>query len=235
TYRSLGRLWIGGTIRQGLGSRRPSTDSRRNRIAMRRPTRTTPKGAQARTRVIKEATRVFARDGYRAGSMSKIADAAGLTQQGLLHYFPNKSALLLAVVAERERATAAFLEDDSGSGSVLDGFVAALRHNIEEPNLVELMAVLSAESTSPDHPTHDWFVERYDGLVARLAEGVAQEQASGRWIGVEPPEQAARMIIAMADGLRLQRLLGHPELDHAEMLETFLDGLRSGVGEPPSR
>lgn len=202
---------------------------------MRRPTRTTPKGAQARTRVIKEATRVFARDGYRAGSMSKIADAAGLTQQGLLHYFPNKSALLLAVVAERERATAAFLEDDSGSGSVLDGFVAALRHNIEEPNLVELMAVLSAESTSPDHPTHDWFVERYDGLVARLAEGVAQEQASGRWIGVEPPEQAARMIIAMADGLRLQRLLGHPELDHAEMLETFLDGLRSGVGEPPSR
>jgi len=202
---------------------------------MRRPTRTTPKGAQARARVIKEATRVFARDGYRAGSMSKIADAAGLTQQGLLHYFPNKSALLLAVVAERERATAAFLEDDSGSGSVLDGFVAALRHNIEEPNLVELMAVLSAESTSPDHPTHDWFVERYDGLVARLAEGVAQEQASGRWIGVEPPEQAARMIIAMADGLRLQRLLGHPELDHAEMLETFLDGLRSGVGEPPSR
>src|SRR5699024_9803331 len=192
------------------------------------------------------------------------ADAAGLTPQGLLHYFPNKSALLLAVVAERERATAAFLEDDSGSGSVLDGFVAALRHNIEEPNLVELMAVLSAESTSPDHPTHDWFVERYDGLVARLAEGVAQEQASGRWIGgeppgqaartsramadgprraraagrwigVEPPEQAARMIIAMADGLRLQRLLGHPELDHAEMLETFLDGLRSGVGEPPSR
>src|SRR5690625_7120477 len=84
---------------------------------MRRPTRTTPKGAQARARVIKEATRVFARAGYRAGSMSKIADAAGLTQQGLLHYFPNKSALLLAVVAERERATAAFLEDDSGSGS----------------------------------------------------------------------------------------------------------------------
>src|SRR5699024_4502158 len=81
--------------------------------------------------------------------MSKIADAAGLTQQGLLHYFPNKSALLLAVVAERERATAAFLEDDSGSGSVLDGFVAALRHNIEEPNLVELMAVLSGRARAP--------------------------------------------------------------------------------------
>src|SRR5699024_2164328 len=120
-----------------------------------------------------------------------------------------------------------------------DGFVAALRHNIEEPNLVELMAVLSAESTSPDHPTHDWFVERYDGLVARLAEGVAQEQASGRWIGVEPPEQAARMIIAMADGLRLQRLLGHPELDHAEMLETFRTGCAPGsasrrAGEHPT-
>src|SRR5699024_6421100 len=143
--------------------------------------------------------------------------------------------LLLAVVAERERATAAFLEDDSGSGSVLDGFVAALRHNIEEPNLVELMAVLSAESTSPDHPTHDWFVERYDGLGGRPPDGVSQAPAAGRWSGAAPREQAARMTIALADGLRLQRLLGQPELDHAEMLETFLDGLRAGVGEPPSR
>lgn len=201
---------------------------------MRRPTRTTPKGAEARARVITEATRVFARDGYRAGSLSRIADAAGLTQQGLLHYFPNKSALLLAVVAERERSTARFLEDGAGSGSILDGFVAALRHNIEEPNLVELMTVLSSESTSPDHPTHNWFVERYEGLVARLAEGVAQEQDSGRWGGQAEPEQAARMIIGLADGLRLQRLLGHPELDHAEMVENFLDGMRSGIGAPPT-
>ncbi|GAA1491257.1 TetR/AcrR family transcriptional regulator [Brachybacterium sacelli] len=199
---------------------------------MPRPTRTTPKGAEARARVITEATRVFSRDGYRAGSLSRIAEAAGLTQQGLLHYFPNKAALLLAVVAERERSTAEHLERTSGSRSVLDRFVEAVEHNIEEPYLVELMTVLSAESTDPDHPTHAWFLQRYDDLVARLAAGVLEEQRSGRWAGGAEPEQAARTLVGLADGLRLQRLLGHPELDHAALLRTHLQAMRIGGTTP---
>lgn len=193
---------------------------------MPRPTRTTPKGAEARARVITEATRVFSRDGYRAGSLSRIAEAAGLTQQGLLHYFPNKAALLLAVVAERERSTAEHLERTSASSSVLDRFVEAVQHNIEEPYLVELMTVLSAESTDPDHPTHAWFVERYDGLVARLTAGIVEEQQSGHWKGGVEPEQAARMLVGLADGLRLQRLLGHPDLDHGDLLRSHLEAMR---------
>lgn len=189
---------------------------------------TTPKGAEARSRVISEAARVFARDGYRSGSLSRIAEAAGLTQQGLLHYFPHKAALVLAVVSERERRTAEFIQERTGPESVLDAFVQALRHNMREPHLVELMTVLSAEGTSPDHPTHEWFVERYDELVGRLAAGVTEEQESGRWTAPADPERAARMLIGMADGLRLQRLLGHPDLDHADVVQQLLDDLRSG-------
>lgn len=195
---------------------------------MQRHRRTTPKGAEARSRVITEATRVFARDGYRSGSLSTIAEAAGLTQQGLLHYFPNKAALVLAVVSERERRTAEVMEERDDQETVLDAFVHALRHNMGEPHLVELMTVLSAESTSPSHPTHQWFVERYDGLIEHLAEGVTQEQESGRWITPADPDRAARMLVGMADGLRLQRLLGHPDLDHADVVQNLLDGLRSG-------
>lgn len=192
------------------------------------PRRTTPKGTEARSRVIGEAARIFGRDGYRSGSLSAIAAAAGLTQQGLLHYFPNKAALLLAVVAERDSRTAEFLEQHSGSDNALDGFVDGVRHNAGEPHLVELMTVLSAESTSPDHPTHDWFVQRYEDLVARLAAGVALEQQADRWASGVDPLQAARMLIGLADGLRLQRLLGHPDLDHAALLETMLSWLRTG-------
>lgn len=199
---------------------------------MPRPSRTTPKGAEARARIIDEATRVFSGGGYRAGSLNRIAEAAGLTQQGLLHYFPNKSALLLAVVAERERSTAGHLEQTSDSSSVLDGFVEAVRHNSEEPYLVELMTVLSSESTNPDHPTHGWFVERYESLVARLTEGVSEEQRTGRWQGEDDPEQAARTIIGLADGLRLQRLLGHPELDHSALLSTHLEAMRRNRPPP---
>lgn len=190
--------------------------------------RTTPKGTAARARVITEATRIFARDGYRSGSLSAIASAAGLTQQGLLHYFPNKAALLLAVVTERDSRTATFLAEHAGSDSALDIFVDGVRHNMGEPHLVELMTVLSAESTSPEHPTHGWFVDRYEELVARLSAGVILEQEAGRWASVVEPITAARMLIGLADGLRLQRLLGHPELDHAQLLEEMIGWFRSG-------
>lgn len=190
--------------------------------------RTTPKGTEARSRLITEATRIFARDGYRSGSLSAIASAAGLTQQGLLHYFPNKAALLLAVVTERDSRTAAFLAEHAGSDSALDIFVDGVRHNMGEPHLVELMTVLSAESTSPEHPTHSWFVDRYEELVARLSAGVILEQEAGRWASTVEPMTAARMLIGLADGLRLQRLLGHPELDHAQLLEEMIEWFRSG-------
>lgn len=196
--------------------------------------RITAKGTEARARLLAEATKVFSRDGYRAGSLSRIAEAAGLTQQGLLHYFPSKAELLLAVVAERERSTAAVIEEQSATGSVLDAFVIAVRHNLKEPHLVELMTVLSAESTSPSHPTHDWFTGRYDDLVRRLAAGVAEEQDSGTWTVPIDPQDAARMLVGLADGLRLQRLLGHPELDHPAMLEDFLARMRTGGAERPT-
>lgn len=190
--------------------------------------RTTPKGTEARARVITEATRIFARDGYRSGALSAIASAAGLTQQGLLHYFPNKAALLLAVVTERDSRTAAFLAEHAGSEAALDIFVDGVRHNMGEPHLVELMTVLSAESTSPEHPTHSWFVDRYEELVARLSAGVILEQEAGRWTSAVEPITAARMLIGLADGLRLQRLLGHPELDHARLLGEMIGWFRSG-------
>ncbi|OZM83868.1 TetR/AcrR family transcriptional regulator [Pseudonocardia sp. MH-G8] len=201
-------------------------------MASRPARRTTPKGVQARARIVAEAARIFARDGYRAGSLAAIADAAGLTQPGLLHYFPTKAALLLALIEERDARTASFVREHTGSSdpaeTALDGFVDGVRHNTEEPHLVELMTVLSAESISPDHPAHDWFVRRYEELVARLAAGVSLEQRVGRWHSEIDPVHAARLLVGLADGLRLQRLLGRPDLDHAALLADLLRRLRSG-------
>lgn len=197
--------------------------------------RETAKGSQARARIVAEATRIFARDGYRSGSLAAIAEAAGLTQQGLLHYFPTKADLLLAVVEHRDERTAAAVGSRDAPDTALDAFVDAVRHNATEPHLVELMTVLSAESTSPEHPTRDWFVSRYDELVTRLAAGVEAEQNAGRWASDVDPERAARIVVGLADGLRLQRLLGRPDLDHAAMLAEAIDWLRAGVVDTKRR
>lgn len=182
-----------------------------------------------RDRIVTEATRIFARDGYRSGSLQRIAEACGLTQQGLLHYFKSKAALLLAVVEARDADTAAFVRAHASTEDELDTFVDGVRHNAKEPHLVELMTVLSAESINPDHPTNRWFIERYDRLVARIAAGIAVEQSAGRWATAADPVTAARLVVSIADGLRLQRLLGHPEIDHAQILEDTVSWLRTGV------
>ena len=190
---------------------------------------TTAKGQQTRDRIVAEATRIFARDGYRSGSLQRIAEACGLTQQGLLHYFRSKAELLLAVVEAREAETAAHVRATTSHEDELDAFIDGVRHNAKTPHLVELMAVLSAESTSPDHPTNQWFIDRYDRLVDRIAAGIAIEQSSGRWAPSADPATAARLVVAIADGLRLQRLLGHPELDHPQILADTVSWLRTGT------
>src|SRR6476661_10532002 len=59
--------------------------------------------AAARDRVVLAALRAYATNGYSGSSLAGIAAAAGLTTAGLLHHFPSKEELLIAVLQERDR------------------------------------------------------------------------------------------------------------------------------------
>ena len=64
------------------------------------PTRRGPyaKSTERRNTILAAAHAVFAARGYRAGSLQEVADRVGMSQTSLLHYFPSKSELLLAVL-----------------------------------------------------------------------------------------------------------------------------------------
>lgn len=51
-----------------------------------------------RYNILKEATKIFARYGYRRASMDEIARAAGMSRQGLYTHFPSKETLFKASV-----------------------------------------------------------------------------------------------------------------------------------------
>ena len=65
---------------------------------MTRAARMTPAGEVTRERVVRAAMDAFVSHGYRGASLNAIAEAVGLSRQGLLHYFPSKVALLMAVL-----------------------------------------------------------------------------------------------------------------------------------------
>ncbi len=53
-----------------------------------------------RDRILTEAERLFARQGFAATRLASIASAAGLGNAGLLHHFPSKATLYRAVLDE---------------------------------------------------------------------------------------------------------------------------------------
>ena len=63
------------------------------------------KSAERRRAILTAAHAVFAAHGYRGGSLQDVANHAGMSQTSLLHYFPSKSDLLLAVLNWRDSIT----------------------------------------------------------------------------------------------------------------------------------
>src|SRR6476646_4778233 len=55
--------------------------------------------AETRQRILEAARQLFAANGYEASTTREIADAAGIANGTLFNYFPNKEAILAALVA----------------------------------------------------------------------------------------------------------------------------------------
>src|SRR4051794_7435612 len=119
-------------------------------------------GEQTRARLVEAATEAFAQRGMHDTSLNDVAAAAGVTRQGLLHYFPSKTDLALAVLKQRDRAdTQAVPRAAMQAGDLPAALRAIFHHDQEHPGLARLFAAAIAEALHPDHATHDHFRTRY--------------------------------------------------------------------------
>ncbi len=182
------------------------------------------KGLAKREEILTTALEVIARTGYRGTSVKELANAVGLSQAGLLHYFSSKEELFAEILAKRDVVDQTAYADREESS--LDGLVSVVRHNSDVPGLVRLYAQFSVEASDPGHPSHDVFVERYARLRELLSADVAARQAAGTLPPELDPAVVARLLIAAADGLQTQWLLD-PEVDMAAHLSSLLSLLGS--------
>jgi len=179
------------------------------------------KGIAKREEILAVALDVIARHGYRGASVREIADAVGLSQAGLLHYFGSKDELFTAILVKRDE-----VDNADNTGDMLEDLVRIVAHNAEVPGLVHLFAQLSIEAADPTHPAHDFFRERYGFLRRVLAERIRAGQADGSLRPGLDPERTAAIIIAATDGLQTQFLLD-PTVDMAAELAALLGELRA--------
>lgn len=173
-----------------------------------RPVSESPEGARRKVAILRAATELFARGGYRDASLASVANAVGLTPPGLLHHFPSKPDLLVGLLKEREQRDKAVVADAlmKHPGDVVSLLQALVAHNAAERNDTWLHTVLSSEATSPDHPAHDFFVARYTRVRTALARTIAK-QASASGLAEDEIQALAAICMAVMDGLQVQWLL----------------------------
>ena len=189
------------------------------------------RGAAARERVVRSALQAFAANGYSGSSLAGIAAAAGLTTAGLLHHFPSKEELLIAVLKERDRAAGERFHLRGLQGlEVLDALVEVVKANVSTPGLVRAFTVLMGESAAEDHPAGPWFKERYprrrDNLAAALRESIKNGEVHAK----TDTDAVAAEVIAMMDGLQVQWVLDPDRVDMAKLFAHYISTVRQAVG-----
>ena len=197
------------------------------------PQRTQAERTRAsREKIIQAATEFFARQGFRGAKIADIAKAANLTEPGLLHHFPSKTYLLMEVLRERDRIDSerlrATLQKDGSH--FLEAATELVEHNETVPGLVRLFTLLVAESISPDHPAHEFFIQRYQRERERMAKVIAQTQQAGEVRGDIPAETLVVLVFAVMDGLQVQWLLEPEKVNMTGMLRVMLDMLKPEAG-----
>ena len=174
------------------------------------------KGIAKREEILSIALDLVAVNGFRRTSVKDIADAVGLTQAGLLHYFDSKDELWVEVLKRRDAIDDAHDWQASDPAQLL---AAVVRHNAEVPGLVQMFVNLSAAAaTDPGHAAHDYFQQRYENGRTTMARQLREMQDAGRLRSGIDTEALASIMLAVSDGMQIQWLYD-PSRDMAAHVE----------------
>ncbi|MBB5577579.1 MULTISPECIES: TetR/AcrR family transcriptional regulator [Rhizobium] len=189
------------------------------------------KGEERRVQILAATMRRFAEDGYQNAAIGDIARDVGLSLPGLLHHFPTKVDLLLAILAKRDLDSADFISHyRSDLRGLLKGMVEIFRHNAGMIEVVRAFAILNAESLMKDHPAKTWFLDRtvqmQNDIAATFERAIADGSIDG---GIDAPAMAAELI-AIMDGLQMLWLRDPNRFDMVGGLEAYVSRLLTSLG-----
>ncbi|MGL4242653.1 MAG: TetR/AcrR family transcriptional regulator [Beijerinckiaceae bacterium] len=167
---------------------------------------TIPQQTDRKNRILDAAERCFVRNGFHKSTMQDVAAECGMSPGNLYRYFPSKDAIV-AGLAERDREQFnADFERLARSDNPLATFVGLGRqHLVDEPRSKAVM-MLEIWAESARNPQMAMMCAGMDAQVQScMAAFVAMARERSGASGVGTPEEVARLILALADGLMRRR------------------------------
>lgn len=197
------------------------------------------KTAARREEILNIALELIARNGYSKATLKEVADAAGLSQMGVLHHFKTKEELFVDVLKRRDSRSGsnvdilslsdqeALQHFQSNPDRHVDSFLTEVaRKNSAIPGLISLFTRLLAEATEPEHSAHPYFLERTATMRRFIELAVKEEQRNGYIAESVDPKVIAVSYIALMDGLQTLWLYD-PSIDMEEHIRAYWDQVRS--------
>jgi AcrR family transcriptional regulator len=180
---------------------------------------------QTRERLLGAAEKVFRRHGYRRATIEQVAAEAGYTIGALYSNFDGKDDLLLALVEHHiariaERVVSSAAGEDDALEKLRSGAREWMAFLDEEPELYALLIEfwtiwVRDPALRPHH------AERFAMLRQALG-GLVEQRARAAGVTLAlPAEDVGAAIVALSDGLALQRL-ADPDAISDELLASLL-------------
>jgi len=186
------------------------------------------KGDRRRQQLVDIAAELFAQTGFRGTGLAAVADAAGVTPAGVLHYFGSKTGLLQAVLEKHYEGELPKLEQASRMHSpegLIRIFEVVVEGLVDRPGLARLFSVLVAENLAPDDPAHANFVLRYASLRRAFVDWLERAKQEGSVRRDVDSDSLAVEMVAFMDGVQLQWLIDSDAVDLRACYRAYADGV----------
>jgi AcrR family transcriptional regulator len=182
------------------------------------------KDAQAmetRTKILRAAVKLFARQGYHKTTIADLAQAIQLTSGAIFHYFSSKEALLDAVVDWLARGLKAYSDlterAEKGSLQVVDDLLRVMvEHYKRNPEATICLAALATEFAGSNHPIEKRLKDVYEVFVDSFARSLRDHP------NVKDSRAAAIAFVGSVQGIAIQGLLRENDRTIDQLAEAFL-------------
>jgi AcrR family transcriptional regulator len=187
-----------------------------------------PRGEQTRARLLDAAAAVVGRVGYARATTRMIAEEAGVAEGTIYRHFPDKQALFLTAVLERNAPVVAAVEAlpaQAGTRTVRDNLVECLTSLASlRDEIVPLELAVLADPDLAAAQRHA--AERGVATDPHRALGayLAAEQRLGRIRADVDPDQTGLLLLLLLFGLGVQPGLAVTALV-AQAVDLLVDGL----------
>lgn len=193
------------------------------------------RGDTRRTAILAAATREFGRKGYERARIADIAREAGVTDAGVLHHFPRKRDLFVAVVDLREDVYRTLHTREFESvRELFDALVASVRRAAGDPDLVRFRRMLTGAASIEGHPIEGRYRENLERALDVFVPVVRRGVESGELLAESEPEQIVLEMLALNEGIRDQWVTLPERVDYVRTFTAAVDSLYRRIAAVPA-